>query len=286
MKERELKNGYVIKMMHEHYPMMQRLLRMGDDAKRVSYQRYLDRAKGLRGFLFFLDYVLTHRIEFKYCDFSMSQKWIRDNFQYGEFFKLFLEINFSISNHNSKDRIPKKYNFWDTFKNALYEIVQMVYEKNKEKELYSIYDISEIKKINEYYSLPFSKSILYDKDMFEYDNELFNEENNVVNPFIKLLNKKPFANVDNLNLNFTQKKDVCYLYGLTKREYDDLSKASGKDFYTFDFQKSRVKIKQKQNKSDLRNHINTKVILNNKAINETIKEYRTDTENFIYILIF
>ena len=39
-------------MMHEHYPMMQRVLRLKEDAKRVSYQRYGDRAKGLRDFLF------------------------------------------------------------------------------------------------------------------------------------------------------------------------------------------------------------------------------------------
>lgn len=284
----ELKNGYVIKMMHEHYPTMQRLIRLKKEERGVEYQRYKDRAKGLRDFFFFFDYVLTHRIEFKGLAFSMSQNWIRKNFQNGEFFKLFVEINFTVTRHDSLNRKAREYILLDSFKSALYKIVQMAYKENKEKELNSIYVISEPKKIQKYYKLPFSKSLLYDKGLTKIDNSYFSEVNGIINinPYIKFLDKEPLKSIGEASLNFSQKKDVKYIYSLTKREYDALSKVSGKDFYTFDFVKSRIKIKQVQSKSKIKEYVNTKVILNNKVINEIIEKYRIDTEKFIYIFSF
>lgn len=280
----QLKNGYIIKGLHEQLPMMQKLIRLKDN--KVSYQRVGDRANGLRDFLLFFDYVLTHRIEYKYCDFSETQNWIRRNFQFGEFFRLYLEVNFRISEYVKKERKARKYEMWDILKDALYEMVQIIYKEGKEKELSKIYEISKPIKINEYYRLPFSESIFYHKETLEIIDESFNEVHGIVNPDIKLLNKKPFKNIHKSKLNFTQKKDVRSIYSLSKREYDSLSKVKGNDFYTFDFTKSRTTIKQKQNNSILKKYVNTKVTLNNQAIKKTIEEYRTHRDNFIYIFSF
>ena len=247
-----LNNGYIIKLLHENIPTLQ----LYGNKKEKKYQWI-----ALYNILKYLDKQLSNIMEDKH---ELSKKTKKEKYAYNKYFDEYLFLNFYESTYE-KEVKPREYFLKEFLNYIINKCIKLINEKKDISELFETYeiDVSTPKIVPYYKDIKFSSSIFYDEKDLEYEN--FYVENSPLQNSgaeVKLTHKKDYyKSLKTAKVKLTHKSDVKEIYNYTKRQYDRLEKYSDKEVYTFEFKKSRKKLKTIKTKRQLNKYINTNVVV-------------------------
>jgi hypothetical protein len=248
-----LNNGYLIKLLHEHIPTLQ----LYGNKKEKKYQWI-----ALYNILKYLDKQLSNIMEDKH---ELSKKTKKKEYAYNKYFDEYLFLNFNESTYE-KEVKPREYFLRIFLENAIIECIKLINEKKDISELFETYeiDISTPKIVPYYKGIEFSSSIFYNKDL-QKEEELSLISSPLQSSGAKIKEhyreNNYFKSLETKQVKLTHKSDVKEIYNYTKRQSDKLEKYSDEEVYTFEFKKSRKKIKTTTTERQLNKYINTNVVL-------------------------
>lgn len=268
-----LDNGYLIKLLHEHIPSLQLY---GKD-KRTDKVKW----NSLAQFLKLIDYQLSHSLYTG--EFELSQDTKRKKYSYNKYFSEYLHLHFYESDY-IKEVKPRDYYIREFFKEIIYRCTKFILE-NKSDELFCQYEINiSNPKISNYYpNIKFSDSLFYDEltlDLGQFSLEDITVGDNLPEKFKKI---KWFDKLKTSSVILTQKKDVRQIYGYPQRKYETLEKGN-KEVFTFDFVKSRKKIKKNNTKDKLNKYLHTNLILDTDLLKDIIINIINTNKDNIFLV--
>lgn len=266
-----LNNGYIIKLLHENIPTLQ----LYGNKKEKKYQWI-----ALYNILKYLDKQLSNIMEDKH---ELSKKTKKEEYVYNEYFYEYLFLNFYESTYE-KEVKPREYHLKEFLKYIIDKCIKLINEKKDISELFETYeiDVSTPKIVPYYKDVKFSSSIFYDEKDLEYENFYVEDsplQNSGAEVKSKFKKKNYYEFLKTAKVKLMHKSDVKEIYNYTKRQYDKLEKYSDEEVYTFEFKKSRKKLKTIKTKRQLNKYINTNVVVDTDNLKNIIKMFIKTQKN-------
>lgn len=266
-----LNNGYIIKLLHENIPTLQ----LYGNKKEKKYQWI-----ALYNILKYLDKQLSNIMEDKH---ELSKKTKKEEYVYNGYFDEYLFLNFYESTYE-KEVKPREYHLKEFLKYIIDKCIKLINEKKDISELFETYeiDVSTPKIVPYYKDVKFSSSIFYDEKDLEHEKYYVENsplQNSGAEVKSKFKKKNYYEFLKTAKVKLMHKSDVKEIYNYTKRQYDRLEKYSDEEVYTFEFKKSRKKLKTIKTKRQLNKYINTNVVVDTDNLKNIIKMFIKTQKN-------